>query len=68
MEEEPVAVAEESVPVAETVVAPEVVESIITENKINVEELLADTSTSLKADELDKVLDDLFSDLLDGDN
>ena len=66
--EEPVAVAEESVPVAETVVAPEVVESIITENKINVEELLADTSTSLKADELDKVLDDLFSDLLDGDN
>ena len=68
VEEEPVAVAEESVPVAETVVAPEVVESIITENKINVEELLADTSTSLKADELDKVLDDLFSDLLDGDN
>ena len=66
--EEPVAVAEEPVPVAEEVVAPEVVESIIKENKLNVEELLADTSTSLKEDELDKVLDDLFSDLLDGDN
>ena len=68
MAEEPVAVAEEPVPVAEEVVAPEVVESIIKENKLNVEELLADTSTSLKEDELDKVLDDLFSDLLDGDN
>lgn len=37
-------------------------------NSEKVKELLDDDSTSLKDDELDMVLDELLSDILDGDN